>query len=149
MDSTPQRRYKLLIVEDDFDVLPYLIDAFTELSDFIVYSAEDGVQALEQVYRVHPDCLLIDVKMPHLDGLQLVRALRGDPETEGLPVVMLTAMSQDKDHYLGMAAGADYYLLKPVEIPDIILAIHSALTISDEGRINRMRNLADLDPPLH
>lgn len=143
MDSQAPRPIALLVVEDDFDLLPYLVESLSELSDFVIHSATDGAKALERFYEVRPDCLLVDVKMPLMDGLQLVRALRGDPETADTPIVMLTAMAQDKDRFFGLAAGADRYLLKPTKIPAIIAAVREAVAINAADRDRRYREFAE------
>ena len=82
--------------------------------------AEDGEQALEAARRWKPDIVLLDVRMPKLDGLEVCRRLRGDSQTAAAKIVMLTAMGQDDDLAEGYAAGADDYLVKPFD-PDALL----------------------------
>ena len=142
-EATP---YTVLLVDDHAELLEFMTDALHELSDFRVVTALDGAQGIERYYEVHPDCLVIDVRMPGLDGYQLVRALRGDPETAQTPMVILTAMAQDADRFAGLAAGADQYLTKPVDPVDLVAAIQRAIRRSAEERLRDLRALADGSP---
>src|SRR5260370_19347179 len=121
------RTYKVLIVDDNHNVLSIIPDAVRELGDFQVVTAADGAEGLAAFYAEHPDCVVIDVKMPGLDGYQLVRAIRGDPETAGTPLVILTALVQDSNRFTGMAAGVDCYLTKPVKPQDLVAAIQQPI----------------------
>src|SRR5262249_44859074 len=116
---------------------------------FSVVTAADGAEGLRHFYEDRRDCVVIDIRMPQLNGYQLVRALRGDPDTAGTPLIILTAMAQDIDRQGGLAAGADHYLVKPVKPLDLVAAIHHAITLSEADRRQRLRALLDdaLDEP--
>jgi two-component system cell cycle response regulator len=88
---------------------------------------------------------VIDVKMPEVDGIQLVRALRGDPETAPIPIVILSALVQEADQALGLYAGADQYLTKPAKPQAVVEAIQRAIALNAEERAQRMRALAEED----
>src|SRR5215471_7547682 len=105
MFEVGDNRYTVLIVDDDPDLLQLLTDGLELLGNFTVIPAEDGIQGLELFFDAHPDCVIIDVVMPGLDGYQLVRALRGDPESASTPLIMLTALAQDKNRFVGLAFG--------------------------------------------
>ena len=90
-----------------------------------------------------PDCVVIDVMMPGIDGFQLAHALRGDPETAEIPLVMLTALAQEENRLAGLLSGADRYLVKPVRIPDLIEAIQAAIATSRAEREHTLRELAE------
>lgn len=135
--------YTILIVEDNPQLREFLQDVLQELGEFTVFTAADGIEGLEQVYQVHPDCMIIDVKMPGLNGYQLVRTLRGDSETAATPLVLLTAMVQDKEQFAGLAAGTDCYLRKPVDPVELIQAIYQAIQLSADERLRRMQALAE------
>ena len=139
--------YRVLVVDDDLHLLPYLATSLRELSDFTIITADNGAEALTRYFEVHPHCVVIDVRMPQLDGYQLVRSLRGDPASASTPLVILTAMAKDKDRFAGLAAGADHYLLKPVKPLDLIHAIQAAIGINAAEREHRYAQFADEDPP--
>jgi CheY-like chemotaxis protein len=146
MGTEEGRAYKVLIVDDNPNVLAVISDSLQELGDFEVVTAADGAEGLASFYAERPDCVVIDVKMPGLDGYQLVRALRGDAETAETPLVILTAMAQDLDRFAGMIAGADCYLTKPVKPQDLVAAIQQAIALSEADRRRRMQALAE-EPP--
>ncbi len=133
----------LLLVDDNSDLLDMLTLALKTLGNYTIERAIDGVSGLEQTVNVRPDCIVIDILMPGLDGYQLVRALRGDPETADIPLVILTAVAQDKGQFSGFAAGADQYLTKPVSPQSLIAAIQQAMTLSQQERTRRLRLLAE------
>jgi DNA-binding response OmpR family regulator len=143
MASARGKNYTVLIVDDDPDLLQLLTDGLELLGDFQVVQAVDGIQGLEQYFEVRPDCVIIDVKMPGLDGYQLVRALRGDPDSAETPLIMLTALAQDKDEFVGLAAGADQYLVKPVKLRNLVEAVQSAVEITSEERQQHLLALAE------
>jgi two-component system alkaline phosphatase synthesis response regulator PhoP len=128
-------------VDDDPDVLHLLTDGLELLGNFRVVQAEGGIQALEHYFDVHPDCVIIDVKMPGLDGYQLVRALRGDAESAGTPLIMLTALAQAQQQFAGLALGADQYLIKPVTPRELVVAVQRALLMGEADRQARMQAL--------
>ena len=130
-----------------------LVDDHQELLDMVqfglshrgyeIITALDGEAGLQAAVDHQPDCIVIDVKMPGLNGNQLVLVLRGDPATAQIPLVMLTALAQDKDQFASMASGADQYLIKPQTPSAIAEAIERALALSAAERATRMRSLAD------
>jgi CheY-like chemotaxis protein len=139
--------FTLLVVEDNVDLLDFLQMSLPKLGPFTVTCAADGIIGLEQAFALNPDCMVIDVKMPGLDGYQLVRALRGDQATADIPLIILTAMAQEQDQFIGLASGADIYLTKPVVLPVLVAAIHQALHLSMDERTARFTQLAHQDEP--
>ncbi len=133
--------HKILLIDDDPDLLPSMVVLLTELTDFTVVSARNGLEGLEKAISEQPDCLVVDVRMPELNGYQLVQVLRGDPATNHLPIIMLTALVQDRDQFIGLAVGADRYLTKPVDAMDLIDAINTAIQRSVEDRYQQMLDL--------
>ncbi len=111
--ATPRgKRYAVLLVDDNRDLLLLITESLRMLGDYTIVTAENGVQGLHRAIEMRPDCMVIDIKMPGLDGYQLVRALRGDPATASMPLVMLTAMVQDSYRFAGLLAGADQFLTR-------------------------------------
>jgi DNA-binding response OmpR family regulator len=143
MPSSRGENFTVLIVDDDPDLLQLLSDGLEMLGNFRVVQAVDGIQGLEQYFEVHPDCVIIDVVMPGLDGYQLVKALRGDPASAETPLIMLTALAQDKDEFVGLAAGADQYLVKPVKLRHLVEAVQRAVEITSAERQQQLLALAD------
>jgi CheY-like chemotaxis protein len=133
----------ILLVDDNADLLNLLSRALTHLGHFSVLRAENGEQGLEQAVAAHPDCIVVDIMMPGLDGYQLLRALRGDPDTSNIPVVMLTALAQDRNRLAGYLSGADRYLVKPVKPQDLITTIEQAIALRSEERTGRLRALVE------
>jgi CheY-like chemotaxis protein len=143
MSSPASKQKTVLIVDDNPDLLESLRFAISVLGDgeFQVETALDGAAGLERVYEVRPDCVIIDVKLPSLNGYQLAHVLRGDPETASIPLVILSALVQERDYLAGMLAGADRYLTKPASPKLIVEAIHQCIDLSETERTQRLQEL--------
>jgi len=135
--------YTVLVVDDNPELLNLIAESLAMLGDYTVVTAVNGIDGLEKCFAIRPHCMVIDVKMPGLDGYQLVRAVRVDPTTADIPLVILTAMAQDKDRFAGLAAGVDYYLLKPIKPLDLVAVIHRAVVTDADMRIQTLRRLAE------
>ena len=108
----------VLVVDDDGDVRALVVELLTR-SGYHVSEAPNGREALKLLFEQRPDLVLLDISMPKLDGLELTRRLRDDPDTRALRVVLLTALAQDTDVSEGLAAGADDYVRKPFSPQDL------------------------------
>lgn len=133
----------VLIVDDNPELLDILAEGLALAGPFAVITAPDGEQGIEQCLAHHPDCMVIDVKMPGLTGYQLVRALRGDPETADIPLILLTALAQDYERFAGLAAGTDRYLIKPITPRELAAAIREVLALSAQERERRYLQLLE------
>jgi two-component system cell cycle response regulator len=91
--------------------------------------AYNGIEALQKVREYHPDLILLDVMMPGLDGYQVTRELKDDPLTAGIPIIMLTALSGAEDKIRGLESGADEFLTKPVNAPELLARAKSMLRL--------------------
>ena len=108
---------------DDEEAIRYLVRENLELAGYEVIEAADGREGLDTAGREHPDLVILDVKMPALDGWEVLRALRADPQTRGIPVVMLTVLGDDRHVSRGWALGADFYLAKPFEPLELVAVV--------------------------
>jgi CheY-like chemotaxis protein len=104
----------ILVVDDD-PVIQKLLSVNFEMEGYRVVTAGDGVEGLERVQADPPDLILLDVMMPRMDGLEVVRRLKSDPATKLIPVVLLSAKAQSTDIQHGVDAGADDYVTKPFD----------------------------------
>jgi DNA-binding response OmpR family regulator len=133
----------VLLVDDNIDLLELLTNSLRYIGGFRILNAPDGAIGLELAVSERPDCVVIDVMMPGIDGFQLAHALRGDPETAEIPLVMLTALAQEENRLAGLLSGADRFLVKPVRIPGLIEAIQAAIATSRAERERTLRGLAE------
>jgi DNA-binding response OmpR family regulator len=139
---------KRILIVDDHEELRESIALALRYAGYEVLQAGDGIEGLKAIAAHRPDCVVIDVKMPGLDGNQLVNLLRGDPETDSIPLVILSAMMQSEDIYRGLISGADQYLTKPTHPTVLIAAIERAIQISLDERSRQWNALADQGPPV-
>lgn len=138
-------RTKTVLVIDDNPTIVELIKFAVNLQGvYNVIVAYDGVQGLERIYADRPDCVIIDVKMPRMDGYQLVRCLRGDARTADTPLIILSAMTREEDLMTGMLSGADEYLTKPFKPTALNDAIERVLRLTPADRQKRANSLAQM-----
>jgi CheY-like chemotaxis protein len=135
--------HTVLVVDDNPDLLEFLSMNLRHFGPFTVVGAADGIQGLEQAMVLQPACVVIDVKMPGLDGYQLARTLRGDAATSAIPLVILTALAQDREQFIGLASGADRYLVKPVAPQDLAQVIEEVIAITKTERMQRLNQLVE------
>src|SRR5215470_11938443 len=137
----------VLVVDDDLDLIELITDGLILVGGHKVVAATDGATGLERFFEVRPDCVVVDVRMPGLNGYQFVRALRGDPETAHTPIIVLSAMAQERDTLAGLLSGADAYLYKPVKVAELLETIDRALRLTAIERWERQRLLAGEELP--
>ena len=116
----------ILIAEDDPGIRLSVHD-YLEMSGYSVITAEDGKQALSMLEKYHPHLLISDIKMPEMDGYELVKRMRQIPRFRLLPVIFLTEFGSMKERVLGYQAGCDIYLPKPFEIEELRAVIRNLL----------------------
>ena len=132
---------KVLVIDDNPTIVELIKYAVNLQGVYQVAVAYDGVQGLEQVYAEHPDCVIIDVKMPRMGGYQLVRCLRGDARTADIPLIILSAMTREEDQMTGLLSGADEYLTKPFKPTALNEAIERVLRLTPQERQSRTDHL--------
>jgi len=118
-----------ILVVDDEPANRELMLALLEPQAYTVLTAEDGQEALDSVAKHQPDLVLLDVMMPKLDGVEVCRRLKNDPETRLTPVVLVTALSALDDRIRGLEAGADDFLAKPVERTELMARVRALLSL--------------------
>ncbi|MEU0395805.1 SpoIIE family protein phosphatase [Streptomyces sp. NPDC006208] len=121
-------RARLLVVDDNADMRAYLTQLLQP--DYDVLLAADGRAALEMALAQPVELVLSDVMMPRMDGFELVRALRADPRTARLPIVLLTARAGEEESVQGRQAGADDYLAKPFSARQLLARVRTGLELS-------------------
>jgi diguanylate cyclase (GGDEF)-like protein len=117
---------RVLVADDDVDVAG-LVRMSLELEGFAVEVVPDGRRALERICADPPDVVLLDVMMPGLDGVEVVRRLRASAATAALPVLLLTARGLSADKVVGLTAGADDYIVKPFDTAELVARIRTTL----------------------
>ena len=121
--------YKILIVEDSPTMRQVLAFALKGLRNVEIVEAQDGVDGLKKVSRDIFDLALIDINMPLMDGLKLVKLIRSDPRCKDVPIAMITTESGRKDRERALQLGANEYLTKPVEQRDVLRVARNLLKI--------------------
>ena len=125
------KKTRVLIIEDEPRMRANLATILS-MEGFEVLAAADGVDGVATAIAQKPDFIFCDMSMPRLDGHGVLAAIRADPSTARIPFVFLTARGDRPDIRAGMNLGADDYLVKPVEISDLVGAIQSRLQRQDE-----------------
>jgi len=123
---SPLRRTRILAVDDERSILD-VIRRRLESEGYEVITARDGEEALKVALAWGPDIAILDVIMPKMDGLELCRRMREQPELAGLPVLFLTSRESVEDRIRGFEAGADDYLPKPFDLRELSLRIRALL----------------------
>lgn len=116
---------KILIVEDDPDIAN-LVKLYLEKEGYQTAQAKTGMEGLKSLASERPDMVVLDLMLPELDGLELCKKIRNNPETALLPIMMLTAKADESDTIVGLELGADDYITKPFS-PKTLLARTKAL----------------------
>jgi DNA-binding response OmpR family regulator len=126
--KAPVRAVPLVLVADDDEDILTLVALRFRRSGLEVILARDGEEALELIQTRAPDAAVLDIAMPKLTGLEVVRRLRDSEATKSLPIVLLTARAAEKDVELGLEAGADEYITKPFSPQDLYTCVQSVLS---------------------
>lgn len=144
--GTDTGRQRILLIDDDAALLVAITEGLALIGGYEVIEASDGATGLERFFDVRPDCVVVDVRMPGLNGYQFVRALRGDPATAQTPIIVLSALVQDHEQLAGLLTGADAYLTKPVKISTLVQTVDHALRLTADERQRRARHLFERVP---
>ena len=120
---------KILVVDDE-PALCDLIRQMLEIGGFAALEARDGEEALEIIDESPPDAVILDVMMPDMDGITVCKALRANPATAVLPIVMLSGKTQREAVAEGLAAGANKYLCKPASFEELMNSLNEVLPVT-------------------
>jgi two-component system alkaline phosphatase synthesis response regulator PhoP len=116
---------KILIADDEQDILE-ILEYNLQSEGYIVIKAKDGLEALELARKNQPDLIILDVMMPHKNGMEVCQILRSQPEFFDTLILMLTALSDESSHVKGLEYGADDYINKPIS-PKLLISRINAL----------------------
>ena len=116
----------VMLIEDEKEIRD-LVRYNLEKAGYRVAAAADGEEGLQQLFASRPDALVLDLMLPGLNGLEIVRELRAEPLTHDLPILVLTARSAEMDKLLGFEQGADDYLTKPFSPRELVARVRSLL----------------------
>jgi two-component system alkaline phosphatase synthesis response regulator PhoP len=117
---------KILVVDDEVDLVETLRFPL-EMEGFNVLVSFNGEDALHQARKENPDLILLDLMLPKLDGYKVCRLLKFDERYKHIPILMLTAKTQEKDKVLGKETGADEYITKPFDIDELMKKVKGYL----------------------
>ena len=117
----------LILIIDDSPTELHLFQNMLEKAGFDTLVADSGEEGLKAARSAHPDCILMDVVMPGMNGFQATRKLTKDPATADIPVIMITSKDQETDKIWGMRQGAVEYVVKPVSDVDLVATINSVM----------------------
>ena len=126
-----------VVIADDSPTLRRIVSTVLEREGYTVVQAEDGVQAVQAVFRYMPDAVVLDVQMPRVSGYVAARLLKDDWRTADIPILLLTSLDAASDRYWGAQVGADRFLTKDFEAPQLVEAVHEVLSKADAARGGR------------
>jgi two-component system alkaline phosphatase synthesis response regulator PhoP len=143
--------HRILVVDDDRQIAR-LVQSYLQQAGFTVLTAYDGEEALHAIRREKPDLVVLDLNLPQRDGLEITRIVRSDEALAALPILMLTARVEDVDKLIGLELGADDYLTKPFNPPEVVARVKAILRRASGSikppAILQIRGLR-LDPERH
>jgi two-component system chemotaxis response regulator CheY len=113
-------KYRVLIVEDSPTMRQLLVFALRRLKDVEIVEAQDGMDGLRRVSSDHFDIALIDINMPVMDGLKLIRLMRGEDNLKAIPIIVITTEGANEDRESALALGANEYLTKPIQANKVL-----------------------------
>ena len=130
IDSTKQDKHTVVVIDDIPSNLLYFNDALTGFG-YATITAENGKQGLEKINVILPDLILTDVNMPEMDGYQLCEAVKGNPATKDIPIILVTAQDDRDSLIRGLSIGADDFLIKPVNPSELQARVRNLLLVKD------------------
>jgi twitching motility two-component system response regulator PilH len=126
-----------VVIADDSPTLRRIVSSVLGKDGYDVVQAEDGIEAVQAVFRTQPDAIVLDVQMPRVSGYVVARLLKDDWQTADIPIVLLTSLDAASDRYWGAQTGADRYLTKDFEAPDLTGAVAEVIAGAAAARDGR------------
>ena len=123
----PKPKATIIVADDDLDLCE-LLDMKLRQSDFEVFTAMDGLQALEMIRSVRPDLVILDIIMPSMTGMEVLSQMRSEPAIADIPVILMTAERKEKDFSSGFALGIVDYIVKPFNLKDLVVQVKSVIS---------------------
>ncbi|HMS85995.1 MAG TPA: response regulator transcription factor [Nitrospira sp.] len=123
---------KILIIEDEQDIVQ-LVQHYLQKEGFRSVTATSGIEAVKKVKEEKPDLIILDLMLPELDGLEVCKRVRSNPDTALLPIIMLTAKAEESDTIVGLELGADDYVTKPFSPKALIARVKALLRRLDRA----------------
>lgn len=117
---------KILIVDDEQDIVESL-KFVLEVSGFVCYTAFNGEDGLRLAKEIMPDLIILDVMMPKINGYKISRLLKYDKKYKDIPIIMVTARSQEEDKLIGEETGVDEYITKPFDLDFVVQRVNERL----------------------
>jgi len=117
----------VVLIIDDSPTELHLFQSMLEGAGFDTLVADSGEEGIKAAKTARPDCILMDVVMPGMNGFQATRRLTKDPQTASIPVIMITTKDQETDKIWGMRQGAVEYLVKPIQEGELVSMIHTVM----------------------
>lgn len=139
---------KILIIEDESDVAD-LLSLNLRNAGFKISTASDGAKGLQKARDDRPDCIILDLMLPQMSGLEVCRILKGDVATSHIPILMLTAKAEEVDRIVGLEFGADDYVTKPFSPREVMLRIRAILRRGDKPEETLQAGGISIDPARH
>ncbi len=125
---------KILIIEDDLDVAE-MLNAYFRVQGYEVFTVNWGEDGVRSCQTVHPDLVILDIRLPDIDGYEVARRLRGDRRTSDVPIIFLTEKRDRSDKLQGLEIGADDYITKPFDVQELRLRVRNALKRVSQGSL--------------
>src|SRR6266849_2518382 len=132
---------RILVVEDDQDIAE-LVARYLDKAGFVTERATSGREALKTIAARPPDLVVLDLMLPHVDGLEVCRVVRSNEATAAIPIIMLTARVEESERIVGLELGADDYLAKPFSPNELVARVRALLRRTQRGMAPEIKTLA-------